>query len=87
MLFSYFILLPLEPLQGARKNDRQYQPVNADDDDFAPPHSESPESAGLLAQPEGRSVSPAYRSKQSWTKQAWIDLRSKLIRAKALVIP
>lgn len=87
MLLSYFILLPLGPLRDARKHDRQYQPVDVEEDDYVPSQSDPPESAGLLAQPEGRSVSPAYVSKQSRSRQAWIDLRSKLVRAKALVIP
>lgn len=84
MLLSYFILLPLGPLQGTRL---KYQAVESEDEDHSHPRTDPIESAGLLAQPEGRSISPAYTGRQSWSRRAWIDLRSKLIRAQALVIP
>lgn len=86
MLFAYFILLPLGPLEGTRT---KYQTVQTEDDDETPSsiNAPVPESAGLLAQPAGRSVSPAYEHKQSRSRHAWHELRRKLIRAKALVIP
>lgn len=87
MLFSYFILLPMEPLKRALRKDNQSRPIDAEEDADNPYQSEFPETAGLLAQPEGRSISPAHKSKQSWARNAWIDLRTKLVRAKALVVP
>lgn len=86
MLFSYFILLPLEPLHRKEKGDREYQPIPSPDDEDDVPAGE--ESAGLLAQPEnGRSVSPAYQHKRGKMRGLWFDMSAKLERAKGLFIP
>lgn len=82
MLASYFVLLPLEPLKGARNSRKAYQRVESEDVD-APGH----ESAGLLEEPQGRALTPACQHDDSVLKQVGSDLRGKLSRAKALVIP
>ena len=85
MLGSYFLLLPLAPLKGARRKERGYEAVDAEDEDVTT--IEHPGSAGLHAQSDGRSVSPAYRNRHTWIASAWLDLKAKLIRAKGLVVP
>lgn len=84
MLGSYFMLLPLAPLKGARRKERGYEQVDREEDVAATEH---PESAGLLAQSAARSASPAYGQHHTWMARAWIDLKAKLVRAKGLVVP
>lgn len=82
MLASYFVLLPLGPLKSGRNGTKVYQQVETDDTEV-PDH----EFAGLLERPPERVVSPAYQHDGSVVKQVTSDLKGKLTRAKALVIP
>lgn len=82
MIFSFFVVLPRGPLQAARqKNDYRSVPNEEEDGPGV-----SQETNGLLAQPNERSVSPAYNDR-TWLQTALRDLSLKLSRAISLVIP
>ena len=80
MIFSFFVVLPHGPLKAAKQNNTNYQPIPDDEE------AESPEAAGLLAQPNERSVSPAY-THHSRLQTITHSLATKLNRARSLVIP
>ncbi|KAF2214913.1 hypothetical protein CERZMDRAFT_105325 [Cercospora zeae-maydis SCOH1-5] len=83
MLGSYFVLLPLGPLQTTQRKQSQYQRVAAEEEDAEVQTSQT----GLLGQPGAGSSSPAYRHRGSWLSEGLADLKSKLIRAQSLVVP
>lgn len=81
MIFSFFVVLPHGPLKAAKQNDAQYAPLHDDEE------AESPEATtGLLAQPNERSVSPAYNHRSRLQIIAH-SLTTKLHRARSLVVP
>jgi battenin len=81
MMFSFFVVLPHGPLKAAKQNNAEYQSVPDDEE------AESPEAAGLLAQPNERSISPAYTHHRSRLQTITHSLATKLNRARSLVIP
>ncbi|KAF7192557.1 Protein BTN1 [Pseudocercospora fuligena] len=84
MLATYFLVLPLGPLNAAERKESDYHRVESDeqDDDLNPITTSQ---SGLLDEPPGRSISPAYKADRF--SVAIHDLKVKLIRAKSLVIP
>ena len=80
MLVSFFGLLPLGPLRAAKRTELDYNsaPEQEDIADVAE------ERAGLLEQPNGHAVSPAYVNKGT---ALFGDLHAKLLRARTLVVP
>lgn len=85
MLASFFLLLPRGLLNIARRQKLKCHSLPDEDND---PEEEGHESAGLLDQPSNGSGSEAY-SKHNihWLQRTSFDLRTKLSRAKTLVIP
>jgi battenin len=81
MMFSFFVVLPHGPLKAAKQNNAESQSVPDDEE------AESPEAAGLLAQPSERSISPAYTHHRSRLQTITHSLATKLNRARSLVIP
>ena len=84
MLLSFFALLPLGPLKNAGREELEYAWVP--EEEAEPADHYRHERAGLLAEPAGR-VSPAYVDKRSGFNRALSNLKARLMRARALVVP
>ncbi|KAK3075333.1 battenin CLN3 protein [Teratosphaeriaceae sp. CCFEE 6253] len=76
MLLSYFYLLPLGPLQAARREETEYESVPDAD---AAEEALTPEHAALLNQPHDRAATS--------TAPPASTLRANLLRARTLVVP
>ena len=84
MLLSFFALLPRSPLKNARRKEISHQGLahGMDEDRTA-------ETAGLLNQAESDNATTSpTTSKTSTTAQKFVsDLRTKLLRARTLLLP
>ncbi|KAK5119282.1 hypothetical protein LTR85_007638 [Meristemomyces frigidus] len=85
MVLSFFALLPRGPLKAARAKEVQYQDLPEEEEQTA--LDGAGEQAGLLEQPDGHLGAPAYGQKQSRLQQTLADIKAKLLRARALVVP
>ena len=86
MLLSFFLLLPRGPLKTARRKELEYEAISAEE--VEDNEDDTRETAGLLNQSESGRVSPAYgKAGQNRLQRALSDLKSRLHRARKLVIP
>jgi battenin len=92
MILSFFCLLPLGPLKDASRKGHAYkalavaEEVEGEDDVLAPTVG-GPERDGLLGRPEEPTTFAAYNSKSAPAPPLLSGLKSKLLRAKTLVLP
>ena len=81
MLLSFFALLPRGPLKKARKKEVEHQGLAHGMDE-----AEDRETTGLLNQPDNATTTSSKPSPSSLQKSL-SDLRTKLLRARTLLIP
>ena len=84
MLMSFFLLLPLCPLKADTRKELTLQSAAEQDD---PETDGTGERAGLLDQPDAHAVSPAYVRHKSRLQRTVSELKTKLLRARTLVVP
>jgi battenin len=83
MLLSFFALLPRGPLKTARRKEVENQGLAHGMDE-----NEDRETTGLLDQAENATTSSAYSKDSTSSLQKYLsDLRTKLLRARTLVLP
>ena len=83
MLVSFFALLPRSPLKPARRNEVVHQGLAHGMDEAG-----ERETTGLLNQGDNIAASPNHAPEQNtWIKKYFSGLRTKLLRARTLVIP